>query len=461
MDLRYGFRDGLRIIYSVRAETKDSTPNRDFTATAEVNEFIDCMGSAGKNQKVCVERQKAESMQRGKNPPERQSRNHFVFVVMEPEGTPATERAGGAEDLLWVLGDLVFPPGGRIAGGAWKLEREAKEGRFDVKYRIEKSADPAPESDGVPCVRIGVKASFPGGAPPSAMRLDRCEGTVWFDPAQGVVVHAKAWIDTSPANAPAGAPAVKATLVRALRTRIEIEARERKDIQTAADLWFGVLDMVGQRQYAKALKGVEAADLSAKYFPILPDLRATIPEVRMTLLAGAAMRERKSGEFQNLPWRRLDRPPAMLMEEPPRMEGKRRPLPLKDKPAPEWLSASVEKGKATVVYFAMAHIPCCAFATRKIAELAKANRGSMAFKCILLESEARKTWEYAWECGGPGTLYHPVTHDPKMAAITEGKIPGVPAIFVVDGGGTVRYAEAGYFGDVTKKELEEAIGKVK
>jgi hypothetical protein len=461
MELLYRFREGLHIVYLVSAETKDSSPNNEFTATSEVNEFIDCLGAAGKNQRVCVERQRVETMQRGKNPPERQSRNQYNFTALKPEGDPATERAGGADDLLWVLGDLVFPPEGRVAGGAWKLEREAKQGRFDVKYRVEKTADPAPGAETL-CARIAVKASFPGGAPPASYRMDRAEGTIWFDAAQGVVVHAKAFLDTSPTNSTADKPVVTAVMTRTLRARTDLDADSRRSMQTASDIWFGILDMVEQRQYAKALKVVETADrdLDAKYCPIIPDLRAVIPEVRMTLLAGAAMRDRKGGEYQSIPWRRPDRDPAMLMGDPPRVEGKRRPLPLVDKPAPEWLAASLDKGKASVLYYAMAHIPGCVLGARKVGELSKKYRGSVNFKAVLLESEGRKAWEFAGECWG-GPAPHMVQVEPKMLALTEGKIPGVPAFFVVDAAGIVRYAEMGFFGETTVKELEAAIARVK
>ncbi|MCU0722218.1 MAG: hypothetical protein MUC63_01120, partial [Planctomycetes bacterium] len=272
----------------------------------------------------------------------------------------------------------------------------------------------------------------------------------------------KAWLDTSPVASTEPKPVVTSTLVRGLRTREQIESGERKDIRTAAELWFGVLDMVQARQYAKAQKTVEGADLSAKYYPILSDLRAVIPEVRMTLLSGAAMRDRKGGEFQTLPWRRPDREPAMLMGEIPRAEGRRRPIPLKDKTAPDWLAASTEKGKANLVYYGLAHIPGCVLATRKMAEVAKAHRGSLVVKCVLLETDGRKAWEYLGEVGmAPPQLGHSIQVEPKMRALTEGNIPGVPAFFVVDAGGTVRYAEMGFFGDVTKKELEEVIGRVK
>ena len=183
------------------------------------------------------------------------------------------------------------------------------------------------------CVRISVVAGFPGGAPPAIYRIDRAVATIWFDRKDGVVARAEAFLDTSPATAPTGAESVvKCRLSRNLTSRDRIASDEAVILRVASDLFFGVIEMIQTRKYARAIKTVDASmdgeELDTKYRQeFISDLRAMIPEVRMSQQAGAAMRQRVPPAFRNIAWRRPERPPAFLvLDNAPCFPAQRRPI---------------------------------------------------------------------------------------------------------------------------------------
>jgi len=464
MTLRYRFTTGLHIVYQSESEVKDnSNPENRLHSKKDVNEFIDTLGDAKKGQKVCIERQVSESRTTGNKPTERFTpKNKFDFLVLTTEGTAATERSGGAEELLWILVNPVFPAGGEILNGTWTLERESKDGRFELRYDVEDLADGV-SVDGTAreCVRIAVEARFPGGAPPSSFRLDRAEGTIWFDADNGLVVKGEGYIDSSDAASPADAePQVKRWVKRSLLSVSDIDSRSAEGLNVAGGLYFGVLDMVDNRKYAKAQKRVNTAEiegeLDAKYLrgDFVSNLKAMIPEVRMSQQAGAAMRDRNTSRFRNTPWRRPDRPPAMLTGDTPRRDGKRRPIPLEGKSAPIWLKKYAETGKTNLVYFVMGHFSS-SFKTARLAVDMRAKFGSVKVTGVLFEADQRKLFQFFGGIGKP--VNHQIKLDGEMKAVREGKLEGVPAIFVVDGSGKVTYAQVGFFGETTKKELEAKL----
>jgi hypothetical protein len=463
--LKYVYERDMRIIYESVGVKKDETPDRQMVSEKTVTEFIDPLGALDENQKVCIERQVGEALTRGNKPTERTKSNRFDFMVLTPWGEAVSERSCGVDGLLWVMADLVFPVGGKIEGGKWTLERQAKEGRFDFSYAIQSLSDPVrlEGEDPRKCVRINVEARLPGGAPPTLYRLDRATGTIWFDKRAGVIVKAEAFLDTSPSSAPKGeASLVKSRLTRTLRSKYQVDTDEAAVLKCASTLFFGVIEMIQDRKYAKAIKTVDGSmdgdELHAKYRQeFIADLRAMIPEVRMSQQAGAAMRQRVPRAFRNIPWRRPERPPCFLiMDNAPRRPGQRRTIEgLEGKAAPGWLKEHAASGKKSLVYFAVGHLASSRSAAKLADKIAKAQGSSASVTGVLLEGENRKLWEFMFSLGT--RMRHRIKLDEKMKALTEGKLVGVPAFFVVSASGKVLFAEVGYFGEATESEITKAL----
>jgi hypothetical protein len=144
----------------------------------------------------------------------------------------------------------------------------------------------------------------------------------------------------------------------------------------------------------------------------------------------------------------------MVTGEMPRRDGKRHPIGLSGKPAPGWLTKYTQSGKTSLVYFVMGGFSSSRGMGRLAIDL-KNKYGGIHVTGVLFEADQRHLWGFLGSLGK--RVNHQIKLDKDLKAVREGKLPGVPAIFVVDSGGKVTYSEVGYFGETTKEELQNAL----
>ncbi len=449
----YRFREKTRILYDVSTETTNTSTAERLVTREEQNMFINCLGETDGKRMTCVEHQSTTTVTRPTKDPEKAGHNYIEFLLLDVDGSTESERRMGALPLAWALAEPRFPKDGKVYDGAWTLDMDTKEGRFEFEYKVKGGE----EVEGRKCRKVVVKARFPGGAPPSSFILRKAEASIWFDNTEGIIAKSQSDLVTAQADAPDTAPPlVTCSLSRVLRGADPLEPKELTDVAKASDFYFDILNLIEEKSYNKAYKKLEEPDLESKYFVMIPDLIKRVPGVRMSLQAQLAMRERQRKTFRDVPWRRPEHGPAMVTSEPVPVPAKERKLDMIGKAAPEWIAKEIRvKDKPTIVYVGCAWLPPTYAVLRLAQELGKNNKDRFDL-CGIVDA---KDWgeRIRFIMGAGGRVSHKVTFVDENT-LRGFNLAGVPALFVVDPSGTVKYACVGVLPDVTKKDVEMALG---
>jgi hypothetical protein len=456
----YRFRAKNRIVSQITSETTNTASTDKLHTREEQFLFIASLDTADGTRISCMEHQTNKSTTKGNKDPEKTQFNYFEFLRLEKDGTTESERVMGSETLLWCMAEPHFPPDGKVINNTWTLDRDTREGRFEIEYRLEEQE----EIDGRTCHIIHGTARFPGGAPPSSFVLRQANTTIWFDNAEGVIVKAEVVLHTAPAEAAEDSePTVVCTLSRTLLGVDEIEPQELRDIQQASDFYFAFLKLVEDKKYNKAFTMLEDPDLSRKFNELSTGLIRRIPGIRTSLQAQMAMRKRTKKGFRNIPWRRPVHGAAMITAPPDPKPAKERKINMKGRPAPAWLKKITDsfKGKGfnkslpTLVYVGFHWLGAAHSTAKMVGSLYGKNRTKFnAFGIVDCH-----TWrnQIRFLMGVGGRLNHRIVWR-REHHIREYNLPGIPLILVLDPGGTVKYASLGWFPDKTEEEVKKALG---
>ncbi len=453
--LSFRFRDRTRILYDVTTETTNTASAEKLQTKEEQNLFINCLGQNDGKQMTCVEHITSTTTLRGAKDPEKSGLNYIEFLLVDGDGSTESERRMGSLPLAWALAEPRFPKDGKILDGTWTLDMDTKEGRFEFEYVLGGTETVEAGSTSRSCRKLRVNARFPGGAPPSSFALRKAQAEIWFDAAEGVIAKSLSHLETAAADAEETAPPLVATTVtRNLQGVDPLESKELKSVSQASDFYFEILGLIEGKKYNKAYKMLDEPELETKYFVMVPDLMRRVPGVRMSLQAQLAMRERERKTFRDIAWRRPEHGPAMVTSMPNMPTSKERKLDLAGKPAPDWISAEIKtKDKPTLLYVGCSWLGASYTAMPAIKDIAK-NMKDKVDVCGIVD--AKDFGERIRFIMGCGNLNHRVKFVDENE-LRKFNLAGVPAFFVIDRSGTVKYACVGFLPETTRKEIEAAL----
>ncbi|MHC4779892.1 MAG: hypothetical protein ACYTFG_15055, partial [Planctomycetota bacterium] len=184
--LQWTFPEGVRFSYQVRFEF-EAKKGESVTDRFRIDgtRFLRCVkGDGAVFPIVRLEPNPVEEIAAGE-PVRHRAAATAELLKLTSTGSRAARESELRDRLLFGMGEPLFPETPLALGATWTVERDFEEGRFAFTYQLERET----EIEGTPCLAIRLAVALPGGAPCDDFSIQKGDGVIWFDDAQGTLIR--------------------------------------------------------------------------------------------------------------------------------------------------------------------------------------------------------------------------------------------------------------------------------